>query len=142
MGAALGLTPTELNLEGGLKRGKLADGQDLDVAARPAMGGALYTIAAAPSGPDEVTSLQLQLGRLLAVWGASMVVGILLITQSRKAEAAQRTSSIPNTGSAWRLRRRVAASGNGIWKPTRCTCPTSPARSSAGAAAASSLAMK
>ena len=87
LGAALGIAPTELNLEGGLKRGKLSDGHSLDVAARPALGGALFIVAAAGSGSNEFSSLQLQLARLLAVWGASMLLGLLLITQSRKAEA-------------------------------------------------------
>ena len=112
LSATLGLAPSELNLEGGLKHGKLADGSKLDVAARPALGGAIYTIAAAPSGPNEATSLQLQLARLLAVWGASMVVGVLLITQSRKAEAAHKEF----VDSEHRFRMAVEAARCGIWE--------------------------
>ena len=112
LSAVLGISVSELNLEGGMKHGKLVDGRKLDIAARPALGGALYAIAAAPFAPSEETSLQLTLGRLFAVWGTSMLLGTLLITQSRRAEAAHKDF----VDSESRFRMAVEAARCGIWE--------------------------
>ena len=112
LGTALGLGPSDLNLEGGFVRGKLADGQKLDVAARPALGGAIYALAARPVAPSEFSAQQFELGRLLAVWGASILLGVLLISQSRKAEAAYQDF----VDSEHRFRLAVEAARCGIWE--------------------------
>ncbi|OXE37280.1 MAG: ATPase [Phenylobacterium zucineum] len=112
LSTALGLEPKDLNLDGGLALGRLPDGRAMNVAARPALGGTLYAVATAPAVPNEIRSLQLELGRLLAVWGASILLGILLITQSLKAEAAHKDF----VDSEHRFRLAVEAARCGIWE--------------------------
>ena len=110
--ATLGLNPAELRLDGGLKRGKLADGQALDIAARPTLGGALYAVTAAPSAAAEGLLIQRQLIWLIVPLASAFMLGLLLLGQSRRAEDAQ----LAFVESEHRFRLAVEAARCGIWE--------------------------
>jgi two-component system cell cycle sensor histidine kinase PleC len=109
---ALALAASELNLSGGLVRATRPDGAALDVAARPALNGALLAISAAPSSPAEYNSTGEQLAWLLTPLAVAFGLGLLLLNQSRKVEAAQQAF----VDSERRFRLAVEAARCGIWE--------------------------
>jgi two-component system cell cycle sensor histidine kinase PleC len=112
LNAAFGITADELTLDGGLARGKRPDGAALDLAARPALGGALNVIAAAPSAVNEHQTTAEQLTWLLVPLAAAFLLGLLLLGQSRKAETATKAF----VDSEQRFRLAVEAARCGIWE--------------------------
>ncbi len=112
LNAGFGVTPDELVLDGGLSRGKRPDGASIDLAARPALGGALYVVAAAPSAINEEATTAEQLTWLLLPLAAALLLGLMLIIQSRKAETATKAF----VDSEQRFRLAVEAARCGIWE--------------------------
>ncbi len=110
--AALGLGPGDLNLQGQLVRGRRAGGPPLDIAARPALGGALLVLAGASTTGEEARSTSEQLTWLLAPLGAALLLGILLLIQSRRTDAVQDLF----TESEQRFRLAVEGAHCGIWE--------------------------
>ncbi len=97
-----------------LTRGSRPDGSAVDVSLRPTAGGALLAIVAAPplgvvqanrDRIDGVVSLMIPLG-------IGIALALLLFSQSRKAEAAQRAF----VESEQRFRMAVEAARCGIWE--------------------------
>ena len=126
---------------GAIVAGALPDGTKVLLTARKVAGGALYAVAAQPSDAAAAAreSVNEDLFSLIAPLLVGIALALLLLLQSRKARGRRSAPSSTASGaSAWRSRRRAAASGNGTWTPTSSSCPTSPARCWAGAAAASS----
>ena len=107
-----GLSATQMAKAQGLLEGARPDGTPLDLVARPAMGGALLSIAASPSTAGEGLSMSRQLTWLLAPLAVAIALGLLLLAQSRKAEAAQQAF----IDSEQRFRLAVEAARCGIWE--------------------------
>ncbi|WP_304186576.1 ATP-binding protein [Phenylobacterium aquaticum] len=112
LNAAFGVAAEDLSLDGGLIRGRRPDGAALDLAARPALGGALYVISAAPSADNEIQTTAEQLTWLLIPLAAAFLLGLLLLGQSRKAETATKAF----VDSEQRFRLAVEAARCGIWE--------------------------
>ena len=96
-------------------RGALAGGGAVLVAVRPIAGGALVSAVAAPAPPLVAADVQAQgsfLFTLLAPLAAGCGLAILLVRQSRKAQAAQAAMAI----SEERFRLAVEAARCGIWE--------------------------
>ncbi len=110
--ARLGIAPQDLNLEGGLVHGRAPNGRSMDLAARPALGGALYVIDAAPSGASEARAVTGQFNWLMIPLVAAFLLGLLLLLQSRKVEVAQQAF----LESEQRFRLAVEAARCGIWE--------------------------
>ncbi|HEX5379823.1 MAG TPA: ATP-binding protein [Phenylobacterium sp.] len=110
--ARLGVGPGDLDLHGGLVHGRRPDGQSLDLAARPALGGALYVLTVAPSAAGEGAAFSGQFTWLMIPLGAALLLGLLLLSQSRKVEAAQQAFR----DSEQRFRLAVEAARCGIWE--------------------------
>ncbi len=97
-----------------LIRAHRPDGSFVDLAARPAAGGALFAIAAAPpknvvaANSDKIDGVV----SLLVPLGIGIALALLLFSQSRKAEAAQRAF----VESEQRFRMAVEAARCGIWE--------------------------
>ena len=112
LNAAFAITPDQLSLDGGLGRGKRPDGAAIDLAARPALGGALYVVTAANSAATEEATTAEQLTWLLLPLAAALLLGLMLIIQSRKAETATKAF----VDSEQRFRLAVEAARCGIWE--------------------------
>jgi two-component system cell cycle sensor histidine kinase PleC len=141
---AFALSMEDVGGEVAALRGQGIDGSALDVAVQPLAEGALLAVAGAPSTTVANVDRRVMEGafNLLAPLAVGIALALLLMMQSRKvevgAERIRRWSA--SSASAWPSRPPAAASGNGTCARTRCSCPTSPARCSAGAAAGSSRA--
>jgi two-component system cell cycle sensor histidine kinase PleC len=109
---AFGLAPGELALDGGPIRARRPDGAALDLAARPALGGAVYVLAAARANPTEARTSSEQLTWLLIPLAAAFLLGLLLLGQSRKVDDAQQAF----LDSEQRFRLAVEAARCGIWE--------------------------
>ena len=108
---AYGLAPAELGRSRDVVRGVGPDGKPLDLAARPAMGGALLAVSAtAPSRNLSATAIQL--AWLAIPLGITFLLGLLLLHQSRKMEGAQQAVM----DSERRFRLAVEAARCGIWE--------------------------
>jgi two-component system cell cycle sensor histidine kinase PleC len=112
MGARLGVDPQDLKLQGGLVRGRSPDGRSLDLAARPALGGALYVLDAAPSSASEGRAVAGQFTWLMIPLAAAFLLGLLLLRQSRTVDVAQQAF----LDSEQRFRLAVEAARCGIWE--------------------------
>jgi two-component system cell cycle sensor histidine kinase PleC len=112
MGARLGVEPQDLKLQGGLVRGRSPEGRSLDLAARPALGGALYVLGAAPSSAREGRAVAGQFTWLMIPLGAAFLLGLLLLRQSRSVDVAQQAF----LDSEQRFRLAVEAARCGIWE--------------------------
>jgi two-component system cell cycle sensor histidine kinase PleC len=112
MSSRLGVSPSNLKLEGGLVRAQSPDGHALDLAARPALGGALYVLGAAPSAASEAAAVAGQFTWLLIPLAAAFLLGLLLLVQSRNVEVAQQAF----LDSEQRFRLAVEAARCGIWE--------------------------
>ena len=110
--AALGLGPGDLSLEGQLVRGKRPDGATLDLAARPALGGALYVLAGSNSSISEGQTTTEQLAWLLIPLGAAFVLGSILLFQGRRVADVEQAF----LDSEQRFRLAVEAARCGIWE--------------------------
>ncbi|MDP1599308.1 PAS domain-containing sensor histidine kinase [Phenylobacterium sp.] len=108
---AYGLPTTELNRSRDLLRGVASDGSPLDLAARPAMGGALLAVSAA-SASRNLRSTAIQLAWLTIPLGITFLLGLLLFHQSRTMEGAQQAV----IDSERRFRLAVEAARCGIWE--------------------------
>lgn len=108
---AYGLPTTELNRSRDLLRGVASDGSPLDLAARPAMGGALLAVSAA-SASRNLSSTAIQLAWLTIPLGITFLLGLLLFHQSRTMEGAQQAV----IDSERRFRLAVEAARCGIWE--------------------------
>ncbi len=110
---AFALSPDDLKADQ-LTRARRPDGALIDVAARPAAGGALWAIAASPpagivaANRDRIDSIV----ALLVPLGIGIALALLLFSQSRKAEAVQRAF----VQSEQRFRMAVEAARCGIWE--------------------------
>ncbi|MFC3079870.1 ATP-binding protein [Phenylobacterium terrae] len=93
-------------------RGARPDGAPLDLAGKPAAGGALIAVAAAPAAPGGDAMMREQIAWLLLPLGAAFGLGLMLLRQSRRAEAAQR-AFVENEQ---RFRLAVEAARCGIWE--------------------------
>jgi two-component system cell cycle sensor histidine kinase PleC len=97
-----------------LTRARRPDGALIDVAARPAAGGALWAVAASPpagivaANRDRIDGIV----ALLVPLGIGIALALLLFSQSRRAEAAQRAF----VQSEQRFRMAVEAARCGIWE--------------------------
>jgi len=109
--AAFARAPEELSFDR-LVRAQRPDGTELDLAARPAASGALLALAAASTSPAENAAQTRQLLGLLIPLAIAFLLGILLLYESRKAEAAQRAF----IDSEQRFRLAVEAARCGIWE--------------------------
>ena len=107
-----GLSGSQIARGQGLIRGQRPDGTQLDLAARPAMGGALIAVAATPSSAREISSTAQQMAWLTAPLGVAFLLGLLLLNQSRKMETAQQAF----VDSEQRFRLAVEAARCGIWE--------------------------
>ena len=110
--AALGLGPGDLSLQGQLVRGKRPDGARLDLAARPALGGALYVLAGSTSSAAEGQTTAERLAWLLIPLGAAFVLGSILLFQSRRVADVEQAF----LDSEQRFRLAVEAARCGIWE--------------------------
>ena len=111
LSAAYGLPTAELNRSRDLLRGVASDGSPLDLAARPAMGGALLAVSAAPATRN-LSSTAIQLAWLTIPLGITFLLGLLLFHQSRTMEGAQQAV----IDSERRFRLAVEAARCGIWE--------------------------
>jgi len=111
LNAAFARAPEELKFDR-LIRAQRPDGADLDLAARPAAGGAILALAAAPASPSESAAQTRQLLWLLIPLAVAFLLGLLLLGQSRKAESAERAF----IDSEQRFRLAVEAARCGIWE--------------------------
>ncbi|MGH6997109.1 MAG: ATP-binding protein, partial [Phenylobacterium sp.] len=93
-------------------KGVKPDGAALDLIARPAMGGALTTVAATPSSAHEESSVGQELAWLTAPLVVAFALGLLLLGQSHKVETAQQAF----IDSEQRFRLAVEAARCGIWE--------------------------
>ncbi len=105
------LAPEELQVDR-LVRAERPDGQALDLAARPAAGGAVLALAAAPAAASELASRIERQVWVLAPLAAAFLLGLLLLVQSRRVETAQRAFM----DSERRFRLAVEAARCGIWE--------------------------
>ncbi len=110
--AALGLGPGDVSLQGQLVRGKRPDGATLDLAARPALGGALFVLAGSTSSAAEGQTTAEQLAWLLIPLGAAFVLGSILLFQSRRVADVEQAF----LDSEHRFRLAVEAARCGIWE--------------------------
>jgi len=93
-------------------RGERPDGKTVDLAARATAGGAVLAVAATPAARSELASrIERQLW-VLAPFVAALLLGLLLLVQSRKVEVAQRAFM----DSERRFRLAVEAARCGIWE--------------------------
>jgi len=97
-----------------LTRARHPDGSGVDVTVRPAVGGALLAIAGAePLGVVQANRDRIDgIVSLLVPLGIGIALALLLFSQSRKAEAAQRAF----VESEQRFRMAVEAARCGIWE--------------------------
>ena len=97
-----------------LVRGREPDGGMVDIASRPVNGGALRALAAAPPvGVVEANRDRIDgIVSLTVPLGIGIALALLLFSQSRKAEAAQRAF----VASEQRFRMAVEAARCGIWE--------------------------
>ncbi|MFA5600087.1 MAG: ATP-binding protein [Phenylobacterium sp.] len=109
--AAFGRPMKDLGAAGPL-RGARPDGTPLDLAARPAAGGALIAVVSARAAPGGDAVMREQIAWLLLPLVAAFALGVLLLRQSRKAEEAQR-AFLENEQ---RFRLAVEAARCGIWE--------------------------
>ena len=109
---AFSLAPEDLKLDGGAIKGVTPDGGPVDLAARPALGGALYALTASPTAPIEHEAQVQQLSWLLIPLAAALLLGLLLVSQSRRVERAQAAF----VDSEQRFRLAVEAARCGIWE--------------------------
>ncbi len=109
--AAFARAPEELKYDR-LVRAERPDGAPLDVASRPTAGGALLALAAAPAPPSEKSAQSRQLLFLFIPLGVAFLLGLLLITMSRKTETAEQAF----LESEQRFRLAVEAARCGIWE--------------------------
>ncbi|MDP1632822.1 MAG: ATP-binding protein [Caulobacter sp.] len=110
---AFGIGPSDLRPDV-LIRGRRPDGSTVDVSGRSAAGGELLVLAAAPPpGVVEANGNRIDgVVSLLVPLGIGIALALLLFTQSRKAEAAQRAF----IESEQRFRMAVEAARCGIWE--------------------------
>jgi two-component system cell cycle sensor histidine kinase PleC len=109
--AAFSLAPEETT-SGRVQRGRLPGGGPVDLIARPAADGALLAVAAVPTSPPNGTAAARQVLWLLVPLGVALLLGLLLLVQSRKAESAQKAF----LDSEQRFRLAVEAARCGIWE--------------------------
>ena len=107
-----GVSAADLSRASGLLKGAKPDGAPLDIVARPAMGGALLTVAATPSSAQEGLSVSRELAWLTAPLVVAFALGLLLLNQSRRIESAQQAF----IDSEQRFRLAVEAARCGIWE--------------------------
>jgi two-component system cell cycle sensor histidine kinase PleC len=108
---AFAVAPDEIRSEG-LLRARRPDGASLDLAARPAAGGALIALAAAPSSHLEAISVREQTLWVLGPLFVAVLLAVMLLYQSRKVERAEAAFS----KSEQRFRMAVEAARCGIWE--------------------------
>jgi two-component system, cell cycle sensor histidine kinase PleC len=111
LNAAFARAPDELKFDR-LIRAQRPDGAALDLAARPAADGAILALAGAPASPSEGAARTRQLLWLLIPLGVAFLLGLLLLSQSRKAESAEKAF----IDSEQRFRLAVEAARCGIWE--------------------------
>jgi len=111
LNAAFARAPDELKFDR-LIRAQRPDGAALDLAARPAAGGAILALAGAPASPSEGAARTRQLLWLLIPLSVAFLLGLLLLNQSRKAESAEKAF----IDSEQRFRLAVEAARCGIWE--------------------------
>ena len=111
LNAAFALAPEEV-ARGRPVRGKRPDGAPVDIVARPAADGALLALATATAAPAQGAAAARQIGWLLIPLGVALLLGLLLLVQSRKTETAQRAF----LDSEQRFRLAVEAARCGIWE--------------------------
>ena len=110
---AFGLAPSDLRPDV-LVRGRQPDGGIIDIASRPVAGGLLLAMAAAaPMSVMQANEARIDgIVALLVPLGIGIALALLLFSQSRKAEAAQRAF----VESEQRFRMAVEAARCGIWE--------------------------
>ena len=110
---AFGVPASDLRIDG-LVRGRRPDGAPVDIASRPVAGGSLLALAgAAPMGLIQANEARIDgIVSLLVPLGIGIALALLLFSQSRKAEAAQRAF----VESEQRFRMAVEAARCGIWE--------------------------
>ncbi len=110
---AFGLQPSDLRPDI-LIRGRQPDGAMVDVASQPVAGGQLLVLAGAPPvGVIEANQERINgIVSLLVPLGIGIALALLLFSQSRKAEAAQKAF----VESEQRFRMAVEAARCGIWE--------------------------
>jgi two-component system cell cycle sensor histidine kinase PleC len=109
---AFAIGPEDLELNGQLVRATRPDGQLLDLAARPALGGAVLALVAVPSSDGETSTTREQLAWVLAPLAAAFFLGLILLRQANKVEATQQAY----IDSEQRFRLAVEAARCGIWE--------------------------
>jgi two-component system cell cycle sensor histidine kinase PleC len=108
---ALAVAPTDVD-PGQPVVGKRPDGRPVEVVARPAAGGALIMVAAEPTLPGASLARHDSLLSLLAPLAIACALALLLIIQSRRAEAARQAFA----DSQARFRQAVEAARCGVWE--------------------------
>ena len=108
---AFGIQPGDVK-PGALAHGHRPDGREVDLAVRPAAGGALLALSAEPATGVLSDDLRDNLVSLLAPLTIACALSLLLVFQSRKAEAAQAAFA----ESQQRFRLAVEAARCGIWE--------------------------
>jgi two-component system cell cycle sensor histidine kinase PleC len=93
-------------------RGKRPDGGEVSLVARRAADGALLAVAATPTPKVGGAAIIQQIGWLLIPLAIAVVLGLLLLFQSRKTETAQKAF----VDSEQRFRLAVEAARCGIWE--------------------------
>jgi two-component system cell cycle sensor histidine kinase PleC len=111
LNGAFALAPEEIRVDR-LIRAERPDGQALNLAAREAADGAIIALAAAPaSGSEARAQIERRLW-ILAPLAAALLLGLVLVIQSRRVERAQRAFF----DSERRFRLAVEAARCGIWE--------------------------
>jgi len=111
VGEAFAINPGDVK-PGALARGHRPDGRAIELAVRSAAGGALLALTAEPATGMFTDSLRDNLVSLLAPLSIACALALLLIFQSRKAEAAEAAFA----ESQQRFRLAVEAARCGIWE--------------------------
>ncbi|HEX7761902.1 MAG TPA: ATP-binding protein, partial [Caulobacteraceae bacterium] len=111
VGEAFAITPGDVK-PGALAHGRRPDGRAVDLAVRSASGGALLALTAAPARGALGDNLRDNLVSLLAPLSIACALSLLLVFQSRKAEAAHAAFA----ESQARFRLAVEAARCGIWE--------------------------
>ncbi len=111
VGEAFSIAPGDVK-PGALTHGRRPDGRTVDLAVRPAAGGALLALSAAPSKGVMADNLRDNLVSLLAPLTIACALSLLLVVQSRRAEAAHAAFA----ESQARFRLAVEAARCGIWE--------------------------
>ncbi len=108
---AFAVAPEEVDAEH-LARAQQPDGKPLTLAARPVADGALLALSAVPAAGSETAARLERRLWLMAPLAAAILLGLVLVIQSRRVELAQRAFM----DSERRFRLAVEAARCGIWE--------------------------